>query len=140
MTTLFLLRILIDFGLLILIWMVQALIYPSFSYYSQNNLTTWHKKYTASMAVIVGPLMIGQLAIALYQVAYSMSLFNVLYLMLVFSVWILTFILFVPLHGRLSTVNFPKEIPKKLVAYNWYRTALWNLIFVVTILEIIKIV
>ena len=54
-------RLLLDFGLCILIWMVQLIVYPSFLFFSDNNLFTWHKTYTKAIALIVMPLMLGQL-------------------------------------------------------------------------------
>jgi len=38
-----LIRLLFDFGLLVLIWLVQLVIYPSFLYYEQDNLKRWHE-------------------------------------------------------------------------------------------------
>ena len=61
-------RLLLDFGLCILIWMVQLIVYPSFLFFSDNNLFTWHKTYTKAIALIVMPLMLGQLSIVIYQV------------------------------------------------------------------------
>jgi putative copper export protein len=127
-----LVRIIIDFGLLILIWMVQLIIYPSFLYYPKEQLITWHKRYTPSIAVIVGPLMITQLGIAVYQLFNDQSLINTGYLILVVIVWVLTFLIFVPLHGKINDRSFDASVPKRLVLNNWYRTILWTLIFVVS--------
>ena len=58
-----LIRLLFDFGLLVLIWLVQLVIYPSFLYYEQDNLKRWHEKYTQKITYVVLPLMMGQLII-----------------------------------------------------------------------------
>ena len=44
--------LLVDAGLVVLIWMVQLIIYPSFLHYD-NNLVEWHHKYTSRIALIV---------------------------------------------------------------------------------------
>ena len=54
-------RLLVDFGLLVLIWIIQLIIYPSFLFYRAKELITWHKMYTKAIALIVIPLMLGQL-------------------------------------------------------------------------------
>lgn len=56
-----LVRLLLDFGLVVLIWIVQLVIYPSLCYYQDKDLAKWHKIYTQRIGVIVGPLMIAQL-------------------------------------------------------------------------------
>ena len=61
-----LLQLLVDFGLVVLIWIVQLIIYPSFLYYNSNTLSKWHKTYTGRITTIVAPLMIAQIAIAAY--------------------------------------------------------------------------
>ncbi|MFT7429007.1 MAG: hypothetical protein ACI9IZ_001504, partial [Nonlabens sp.] len=38
-----LLQLLVDFGLVVLIWIVQLIIYPSFLYYGSKTLNKWHK-------------------------------------------------------------------------------------------------
>lgn len=128
-----LVRIIIDFGLLILIWMVQLLIYPSFLYYPKEQLITWHKRYTPSIAVIVGPLMVIQLGIGIYQLFNNHFLIYWVYLILVVIVWILTFLIFVPLHGKINDRSFHESVPKKLVLNNWYRTILWTLVFILSL-------
>ena len=50
-----------DFGLLVLIWMVQLVVYPGFKYYQRERLLEWHARYTSRISYIVGPLMLGQL-------------------------------------------------------------------------------
>lgn len=132
-----LLRVIVDFGLLILIWIVQTIIYPSFTYYSQDRLIEWHKRYTPAIAKIVGPLMIVQLGIAVYQIINNATLFSIVYLLLVLSIWALTFFIFVPLHGNISKERFRESIPHTLVSKNWSRTLLWTLIFILSLLQVV---
>ncbi|MAD96226.1 MAG: hypothetical protein CMB99_02765 [Flavobacteriaceae bacterium] len=129
------LRILVDFGLLILIWMVQLIIYPSFLYYSKTNLTKWHHIYTGRITIVVFPLMAGQLAISIVQLAADFSTFHILYGVFVAFLWIITMMLFVPMHNQLSNEDFDSSIPKKLVKFNWIRTIAWSLLFGLSLLN-----
>ena len=73
-------RLICDSGLLILIWMVQLVIYPSFSYYKQEDLFKWHETYTKRIAVIVIPLMLGQLITSSIQIYTNLDFYsNVLF-------------------------------------------------------------
>ncbi len=46
------LRLLFDFGLVVLIWIVQLVIYPGLCYYSETDLLKWHKLYTSRIAYV----------------------------------------------------------------------------------------
>ena len=35
-------RVIIDFGAVVLIWMVQLVVYPSFTYFQKKELMDWH--------------------------------------------------------------------------------------------------
>ena len=76
-------QLIVDFGLLVLIWIVQLIIYPSFLYYKSKNLMVWHQKYTERIAVIVLPLMLMQLAIAIYLVFCQFDITNSIRLIIV---------------------------------------------------------
>jgi hypothetical protein len=60
-------KLLFDAGLFVLIWMVQLMVYPSFLYYEKQNLVKWHNHYVKGLAIIVIPIMFGQLIIAIIQ-------------------------------------------------------------------------
>lgn len=122
-------RLLFDTGLLVLIWMVQLVVYPSFKYYNQQNLVIWHKQYAAGLAVIVIPLMFGQLILASIQWFNTSSTETLLSLALVVLVWMLTFIVFVPLHKKIAEHKATAALLKRLVVRNWWRTLIWTLIF-----------
>ena len=121
---------LIDFGLVILIWMVQLVVYPSFKYYPASDLLKWHRAYTSAMTVVVVPLMLAQLILHGWRLYHEVSFDTGWLMLLVVSAWLLTFTIFVPLHHKI-TAN--QELPvtlSKLVAYNWSRTVIWSVIFV----------
>lgn len=124
------LRLVADFGLLVLIWLVQLIIYPGFQYYNQHNLFKWHKVYTPRITVIVAPLMFLQMGTSLYMLFFEFSLFSLIYFILVLSVWISTFLYFVPLHHKIETHTDVKTSINKLIRSNWIRTLQWTLIFI----------
>ena len=95
-------RILFDAGLFVLIWMIQLIVYPSFLHYSNANLNTWHQVYTKRLAVIVIPLMLGQLTLAVIQLIYNATIENIIILILILAIWISTFLQFVPIHNYIK--------------------------------------
>ena len=124
----------LDAGLLVLIWMVQLIVYPSFVYYEKENLLLWHKKYTGLIALIVMPLMLGQLGFATYAVFDKFQLILALKLILIVLVWLSTFVYFAPTHGRISSGNFSNTTLHEIVQFNWFRTILWTLVAILSFL------
>lgn len=122
-------RVIIDFGLVVLIWMVQLVIYPSFSYYKNKNLIKWHKRYTFNVSLIVIPLMTSQLGLYIYQVLGSQTVFTVSGLSMAIIAWMSTFVLFVPLHQQITNNQHTDYMLKQLVSRNWFRTLLWTGLF-----------
>lgn len=134
MMDLALLRLVLDFGLLILIWMVQLVVYPSFSFYAKENLITWHHKYTQRITYIVMPLMLGQLGVASWQLLQVRSWYTLLSILLIALLWILTFWKFIPLHGKIAAATHDKGDLTTLVGQNWWRTLLWTLLFFLSLM------
>ena len=126
------LRLVIDFGLLVLIWIIQRIIYPSFLHYNKQNLIAWHKQYTARFATIVIPLMFGQLGVSLYLVNTNPNIYTLVSLALIILVWGITFLQFFPIHSSISKGVLSDELLKTLVARNWLRTFLWTLLFLLS--------
>jgi DMSO reductase anchor subunit len=136
--TLSLIRILLDFGLFVLIWIIQLVVYPSFGYYSQESLLKWHNKYTRRITYVVLPLMLGQLLISGIQLWNITSFYTVSSFLIVILLWVSTFFQFVPLHNDISKGNFSKKTLENLVKKNWLRTGLWTLLFFISIVEMIR--
>ncbi len=128
------LSLLIDFGMLVLIWMVQLLIYPGFKYFERRQLIIWHTKYTRNMTYIVMPLMLGQLLLHSYQTYLDVSAAQLIALFLVLINWTLTFTIFVPLHQKISNNRFENTDLQQLERLNWWRTIIWTVIFVLAFL------
>jgi hypothetical protein len=127
--------LLIDFGLVVLIWMIQIVVYPSFLYYNSENLVRWHQKYTQNFSPIVIPLMFGQLGISLYQLIVSTRLYSLVHFIIVVLLWVSTFVQFVPIHTTIAKGKVNEKILISLVRKNWIRTALWTFLFLFSFLK-----
>jgi len=126
---------LFDFGLVILIWMVQLVVYPSFAAFQTENLIEWHSLYMVRITYIVLPLMLGQAFFATIQGYRNRTVYTMGSLLLVVLLWMLTFTIFVPLHNEIASGDFSSETLNELVSKNWIRTTLWSFLFVWTLLH-----
>lgn len=124
-----LLRLLFDFGLVVLIWLVQMVIYPGFQFYTAANLKEWHITYTFKIGFIVVPLMMGQLILAAYQLWQKPDWYTIGSIIIIISIWILTFSIFVPLHNAIAKEPGNSKLILELVKKNWLRTFLWTALF-----------
>lgn len=122
-------RLLLDFGLFVLIWLVQLIVYPGFQYYSHKELQSWHRRYTPRISFIVIPLMLGQLMLYGTLLQQQKSLYSVGGFSLVLLAWLLTFTVFVPRHKKITAGAFSEKTLLELVHFNWGRTIVWSFIF-----------
>ncbi|KQC28944.1 hypothetical protein [Flagellimonas eckloniae] len=122
-------HLLLDFGLMVLIWIIQRIVYPSFIHYGTENLVGWHKEYIRKLNPIVIPLMFGQLGIYIYQVVISVTAYTIISLGIVLVIWISTFFQFVPIHSNISKGKVSEKMLRSLVKKNWIRTLLWTTLF-----------
>ncbi len=120
----------IDFGLVVLIWLVQLVIYPSFLHFQVKDLIHWHHTYTKRLAVVVVPLMVGQAILALLQIYQVFGAAEVIRISLIIAVWVSTFAQFVPIHRKIASGIVDRPMLQCLVSRNWLRTVLWNGLFV----------
>ena len=130
-------RLLLDFGLMVLIWVVQLVIYPGLCYYKNEDLGNWHKIYTGRIGLVVGPLMIAQLFVATLQLWETMNFYTLGSIVIILVTWMLTFLIFVPLHNSIKPDESCEEITSNLVKKNWWRTFLWTILFLSTLFYII---
>ncbi len=123
------LRLLFDFGMMILIWIIQIIVYPAFLYYPLNKLIKWHNTYVKRIFFVVMPLMISQLIVIIIQLSQGFDIIIFLSLLFIIIAWLLTFLLFVPMHNKLSFGVSDYKIVYNLIHKNWLRTILWSLVF-----------
>lgn len=132
-------KLLVDFGLVILIWMTQLITYPSFTKMSDDNLFKWHASYTTRISILVMPLMIGQIGLHIYGLILSTQFWQIVALALVILAWANTFLFAVPLHNRIAAGRQISESAQKLVSVNAWRTGIWTIVFVIDLLLYIQI-
>jgi hypothetical protein len=116
----------VTFGLVVLIWMVQVLLYPSFIYYKDATFTDVMTRHQNRITYIVLPLMVIELTIACVKLLNDRSLLNLSLLILVLLIWISTFFIQVPLHKRLL-YGKDESVLTALIKTNWFRTGIWSL-------------
>jgi hypothetical protein len=126
-----------SWGLAILIWLVQLIIYPGFHRIPREVFPVYHRWYALRISLVVLPLMIGEV-IFVVGWWWSGADPNDAYLatLAVGVVWLSTFMLQVPIHKRLYDGK-DDDLIRRLVATNWIRTAAWSLkAFVVTMVAV----
>ena len=127
--------LLCDFGLVVLIWMVQLVVYPSFRYLEICSFNTWHRRYTRRISCIVLPLMVMQTflhAVSTYNVTTVLGVVGCLF---IFVMWLVTFTISVPCHNVLgNTGKDPRQL-SWLIDSNWIRTACLSSVFVISIVN-----
>lgn len=131
--------LLVDFGLVVLIWMTQLVVYPSFSYYSKADLRSWHQRYTLAISFIVMPLMLGQLVVHGVAIWQDYTWIKVPAAILIVLAWIHTFFYAVPLHRKIGIGEDVRASAKALQNINWYRTFLWSVVFLLGLFDYVKI-
>jgi len=118
--------LLISWGLVVLIWIIQLVHYPSFHYIDAAKFIDFHNHHSKSITVIVMPLMLAELIISFY-LGYKSGFAPIesIALLMVIGIWLSTFIIQIPLHDQLSVGN-NTTVVNKLVNTNWIRTFLWS--------------
>nr|WP_299340029.1 hypothetical protein [Allomuricauda sp.] len=129
------LNLIFDSGTLVLIWLVQLVIYPSFRYYETDDLKIWHKVYTKNVTFVVLPLMLGQLLLGIVSVYHKLDTFSIVRLLVILFLWAHTFLVFVPLHGKIESEPQIESVVSKLNTKNWTRTVFWTVLFLTNFLD-----
>ncbi len=128
----------VSWGLLVLIWLVQLIVYPGFHRISPEDFQSFHKWYAKRISSVVLPLMISELGLtAWWTLSDNLSTASVLSSVFVLIVWLSTFALQIPIHNQLKTGKDSMLIGR-LVATNWIRTAAWTLKAVVVTIHTIS--
>lgn len=125
-----------DFGLFVLIWMVQLIAYPGFRFFQKSDLFPWHEYYTKVITFFVVPLMFGQLGLHLFgMIKSNFHWIQIVSFVMIITVWLVTFLKAVPLHARISAGENLQESITNLIRVNWLRTILWTLVFMLSLLD-----
>ena len=117
----------VSWALVGLIWVIQLVKYPAFHFVDASRFIEYHLHHTRSIVVIVGPLMLAELALTgwlLWQSGWSVG--YVLSAVAVAAIWLSTMALQIPQHRILEKEKNEKAIDR-LIKTNWIRTILWTL-------------
>ncbi|MBO6514358.1 MAG: hypothetical protein JJ974_10375 [Phycisphaerales bacterium] len=111
-----------------LIWFVQIVHYPLMARVGSEGFSEYEDAHTKSTTSVVGPLMLLELASAIYllrlvdQVGWAPPILGLAALAVI---WISTAFVQVPCH-RILTNGFDSSAHQRLVRTNWIRTVLWS--------------
>jgi hypothetical protein len=112
------------------IWFVQVVHYPLFSVLGRSEFPRYAKRHAAQTTWIVAPLMLVELATALFlfwiRPADVSTATLAIGLSLLAVIWISTALVQVPCHDRLQR-GFEETVHRRLVRTNWVRTVAWSL-------------
>ena len=123
-----LVRILVDFGMFVLIWLVQVIIYPGFQFADAHQFSGWHHIYTNRITCFVLPLMFLQVGIYASNLLLDVHSLDLISSFLIALAWLMTFIWIIPVHGSIERKLETAQI-NKLVRLNWFRTWSWTAVF-----------
>ena len=109
-----------------LIWTIQLVHYPLFSGVPADRFPAWHRRHTRRITVLAAPGMLGEaLTAGLLLLAGCREPAFLWSLPLLAVVFASTFLVQVPLHGRLAA-GWDPGAHTALVRTNWWRTAAWS--------------
>ena len=111
-----------------LIWFVQVVHYPLFEFAAAGDFPRFAEAHQRRTTWVVAPLMLTELATAIWLLLPASGAPRGLAWTgfgLVLSLWLMTGLVQVPLHRRLSR-GFSADVTRLLVATNWLRTGAWS--------------
>ncbi|MDX1640115.1 MAG: hypothetical protein R3220_00360 [Balneolaceae bacterium] len=124
----FLANIFSSFALFGLIWCVQLVHYPFFLRSDQTNFIEHIAFHKSRISMIVVPFMITELLTSGFLAfqAEVLAGWHTFGLITVILIWLTTFLVQVPLHGKLSD-GYDESTVQRLINTNWIRTFLWSI-------------
>jgi hypothetical protein len=113
------LELLITSALVVLIWIIQILHYPSFLFVDHEKFAAFEAFHTSRISLIVIPLMLTEVGVALANP-------RPVIIGIIVLIWLSTFFLQVPCHDILRS-GFDEKTVQRLISTNWIRTVLWSI-------------
>lgn len=123
------------FALTGLIWTIQLVHYPMFKFVEAPHWPRFHALHSRNITFIVFPLMLLELMTSLQFFVDIKSPTNTIFLACAATTWLLTFLIFIPLHGKVANRPIAKVFDK-LVAFNWARVATWTICSAATFVDL----
>ena len=122
-------RNIFDFGIVMMVWLAQVIMYPSLAHIDEYSFVTWHKKYASRIAFFVIPLLCGQAIIVAILIYCGSGILEFLSAAIIALCWASTFGLSVPCHAKLQRSGKDLSVIRRLVRTNLIRTILWTIVF-----------
>jgi hypothetical protein len=108
-----------------LIWFVQVVHYPLMARIGEAEFGPYALEHQRRTTLVVAPVMVTEAAASIWLAALMPGPLTILGAVLIAVLWASTFLVQVPLHGRLAARRSEREL-HRLVAGNWVRTAAWS--------------
>lgn len=124
-------QVIADTAMVMLIWLVQTVIYPSFRSIEKNRFHQWHLNYMKTISRIVIPVMLVQGAAHGIHTVYEPTALNWTANAAILFAWGVTFSCSVPCHNTLQASGRVDVVIERLIKTNWLRTAAWSIPFLV---------
>ncbi len=121
----------VSLALAAVLWLVQLVVYPAFSWIDPARFTVWHHGYTGAVTWVVAPLIFLQtagVAGRLWLVERTGPLWFLEAGSTVLA-WAVTVFVSIPIHGKLQgdlTAVVRLAAMQELVRTNWLRTMAWT--------------
>ena len=110
-----------------LIWTIQLVHYPAFALVGKAEQPLFQLHHEQRISYLVIPLMLTELAITVWLLISSPEkLLTWLIAGLLAFIWLVTALVFVPLHNRLKQEGYILPLTHKLINWNWPRTLAWT--------------
>ena len=119
----------IDLAMLVFLWLVQIIIYPSFKNISKESFLNWHKSYQTKVCLIMGPIMLLQIYGITIDLIDTIGPITLIRFVLLILSWLLTVMISVPLHKKIESNNDLEQSIDKLIKTNVPRTLTWTAIY-----------
>ena len=125
-----------------LIWLIQLVHYPLFSYVGSKEFKIFHENHKILITPVVGIVMIVELVtsgIIIFQIPNGIPNWTTIVgIILLGVIWFSTLLFQIPFHNKLST-RFDENVLMMLINTNWIRTICWSLrgIIVLIMLDIL---
>lgn len=108
-----------------LIWTVQLVLYPLFALVGAVEWQSYGAEHRRRITWLAAPLMLSSVGVAMVLVLDDVSGLSALNAVLAVGMFVLTGLVFAPLHGRLEREASRRAIGL-LVRANWLRTIGWT--------------
>lgn len=120
----------VNFGMVVLAWLVHWVAYPAFYFFKTEDLGRWHGFYAGRMVMITLPLMTLQGILAIWLLFKDFQILIIIHIIAVISTWVITFAYAVPYHVKISNAEDLDNDIKRLLNVNLIRSWIWTFIFI----------